>query len=102
MPAIAVARQQAIVATARVVVLRGTLNAAEVKKIKHYCINPVDCREAALGKPASLSLRAPAPSAVPILRRFIAKSTAELTALGNELGLAMDAADLRSLPGLFP
>jgi len=86
---------QPLVATARIIVLQGTISAAAIKKIKHYCINPVDCREAALIKPASLVLRAVAPAAVPILKRFISKSAAELTALGNELGLAMDAADLR-------
>jgi phosphoribosylformylglycinamidine synthase len=86
---------QPLVATARVFVLQGAIGAGEIKKIKQYCINPVDCREAALGKPASLVLHAAAPSAVPVLKGFISKPGAELTALGNELRLAMDAADLR-------
>jgi phosphoribosylformylglycinamidine synthase len=83
------------VATARIVILRGEISAAEINKIKHYCINPVDCREAELGKPASLILPVVVPAAVPILKKFISRSAAELTALENELGLAMDAADLR-------
>ena len=86
---------QPLVATARIIVLQGTVSAVEIKKIKRYCINPVDCRAAALIKPSSLVLRAAAPAAVPVLKRFISKSAAELTALGNELGLAMDTADLR-------
>jgi phosphoribosylformylglycinamidine synthase len=90
-----------LVATARVIVLRGTLNAGELQKIKRYCINPVDCREAALSKPVSLSLRAPVPAAVPVLKKFVAKSAAALAALGNELGLAMDAADLRQCQAYF-
>jgi phosphoribosylformylglycinamidine synthase len=86
---------QPLVATARIIVLQGPVSATEIKKIKRYCINPVDCCEAALLKPPSLVLRAAAPAAVPVLKRFISRSAAELAALGNELGLAMDAADLR-------
>ncbi|HSQ34876.1 MAG TPA: phosphoribosylformylglycinamidine synthase, partial [Candidatus Binatia bacterium] len=89
------------VATARVFVLRGALSAADMKKIKRYCINPVDCREAAAGKPASLALCAAPPAAVPVLKKFITRSAAELAALGNELGLAMDAADLRHCQAYF-
>jgi len=95
------AAAQPLVVTARVVVLRGELDAGELKRIKHYSINPVDCREAALPKPASLSFRAPVPAAVPVLKKFISMSAAELTALGNELGLAMDAADLRYCQAYF-
>jgi phosphoribosylformylglycinamidine synthase len=86
---------QPLVATARIIVLQGALSAAEIKKIKRYCINPIDCREAALSKPSSLLLRTVAPAAVPVLKNFISQSAAELTVLGNELGLAMDTADLR-------
>ena len=49
------------VASARVVVLRGPLAPADLDRIKRYCINPVDSREAAMDKPRSLLLaRGPA------------------------------------------
>ncbi|MCX6557121.1 MAG: phosphoribosylformylglycinamidine synthase [Candidatus Aminicenantes bacterium] len=92
---------QPLVVTARVVVLRGNLGAEELERIKRYFINPVDCREAALSKPTSLAFRAPAPAAVPVLKKFASKSAAALAALGNELGLAMDAADLRHCQAYF-
>jgi phosphoribosylformylglycinamidine synthase len=92
---------QPLVATARVIVLQGALTAGVIKRIKRYCINPVDCREAALDKPASLVLRAAVPPPVAVLKKFIAMSAAELTALGNELELAMDAADLRVCQAYF-
>ena len=92
---------QPCVSAARVIVLHGALTAGEIKRIKRYCINPVDSREAALDKPASLVLRAAVPSAVAVLKNFVAGSAAELAALGNELGLAMDGADLRHCQAYF-
>ena len=90
-----------LVATARVMVLQGALSAAAIAEIKRYCINPVDSREASLSKPRSLVLRALVPKAVPVLKKFIALAASELTALGAELGLAMDAADLRFCQDYF-
>jgi phosphoribosylformylglycinamidine synthase len=83
------------VATARVVVLQGPLRPHDLERIKRYCINPVDSREAGMAKPLNLSLRAARPGAVPILSGFVSLSHAELDRLGDDLGLAMDAADLR-------
>ena len=53
------------VAAARVLVLRGELAASDLQRIKRYCINPVDSREAALAKPLRLALGAARPPAVP-------------------------------------
>jgi phosphoribosylformylglycinamidine synthase len=89
------------VATARVIVLKGRLASGELKKIKQYCINPVDSRQAAMGKLRSLALPAARPANVPVLKGFISSSGTELNRLGNELGLAMDAADLRHCQAYF-
>ena len=89
------------VATARVIVLQGRLLAGDLKKIKQYCINPVDSREAGMAKPRSLTLRAARPAAVPLLKGFISFSATELHRLGGELGLAMDVADLRHCQAYF-
>jgi len=89
------------VATARVIVLKGKLLPGQLKKIKHYCINPVDSRQAAMAKPRSLALRAARPANVPVLKGFISFPGKKLKHLGNELGLAMDAADLRYCQAYF-
>ncbi len=83
------------VATARVIVLGGRLSASERQRITRYCINPVDSRAAAMAKPRRLSPPARLPAAVPVLKGFIYMSGKRLLRLGKELGLAMDAADLR-------
>ncbi len=89
------------VAAARVLVLRGELAASDLQRIKRYCINPVDSREAPMAKPLRLALGAARPPAVPTLRGFITRAHAELDRLGGELGLAMDAADLRHCQAYF-
>jgi phosphoribosylformylglycinamidine synthase len=82
------------VATARVVVLQGRLHAGDLARIKRYCINPVDSREASMDKPRSLSLGVSRPAAIPLLKGFVSLAESKLLRLGGELGLAMDAADL--------
>ncbi|MBN2399276.1 MAG: phosphoribosylformylglycinamidine synthase [Candidatus Aminicenantes bacterium] len=89
------------VATARIIVLQGAFSAAEKTRIKRYCVNPVDCREASLSKPSSLSMHAAVPSAVAILKKFVLMSAVELGKLKHQLGLAMDAADLRFCQAYF-
>ena len=89
------------VAAARVIVLRGRLRPHDLERIKRYCINPVDSREAGMAKPLNLSLRAARPAAVPTLGGFISRSQVELDRLAGELGLAMDAADLRHCQAYF-
>ena len=89
------------VASARVIVLKGKLLPGELKKIKQYCINPVDSRQAAMGKPRSLALRAARPGSIPLVKGFISFSGTEWKRLANELGLAMDTADLRHCQAYF-
>lgn len=43
------------VATAKVILLEGDISDAEFARIKAYCINPVEAREASLDKPAAIS-----------------------------------------------
>ena len=89
------------VASARVIVLKGRLAAGELKMIKQYLINPVDSRQAAMGKPRSLALRTSRPAHVAVLKGFISFAGPELNRLGSDLGLAMDAADLRYCQAYF-
>ena len=57
--------------TARVIVLKGCLNDDEIAKIKAYCINPVDSREASMDKQKSLEMELPIPPDIEIIQGFI-------------------------------
>ena len=45
-----------MVASAKVLVLQGDISEAEFERVKAYCINPVDSREASLMKPKTLEI----------------------------------------------
>ncbi len=81
--------------TARVYCLRGDLDAARRARIRDYLINPVESREAALDKPATLEQVMEAPAAIPTLDGFRDMDDTALGALLRELGLAMTLEDLR-------
>ena len=81
--------------TAKVLALGGAVTAEELERIKAYCINPVEAREAALEKPSTLEEELVQPGDVAVLTGFLALDEAAVGALHAELGLAMSAADLR-------
>ena len=82
---------------------RGKLAAADLKRIKRYCINPVDSREAAMAKPRSLALRAGAPGRRPGLERIHFHAPhAELDRAGQRTGIGHGRGRPALLPGLFP
>ncbi len=89
------------VATAKVIVLKGAIDDNDFGRIKAYCINPVESREASLLKPATLDLRTETPPDVPVLDGFTAKGPDALAALRDELGLAMSAEDLAFCQAYF-
>ena len=86
---------------ASVYVLEGNLTPAGVEKARHYLINPVECREAALDKPETLRQQYAAPERVPVLEGFRALDRAALEALLEQYGLAMDLGDLEFLQAYF-
>lgn len=86
--------EKPLVAVAKVYVLKGTLSAQEIERIKGYCINPVDSREASLEKPKSLQLVTEVPEDVKHLDGFISKSKEELENFRKEMGTAMSLEDL--------
>ena len=49
-------KNDSLVRTAQVIVLSGSLSAEDIDAVKHYCINPVESREASL-EPAESSRR---------------------------------------------
>ncbi len=89
------------VATAKVIVLKGRISDGDFARIKAYCINPVESREASLLKPATLAMKAETPPDVPVLAGFTAKAAAGLAVLREEMGLAMSAEDLAFCQAYF-
>ena len=89
------------VRAATVYVLEGALTAQEAAKARGYLINPVESREAALDKPATLRQDYPVPAAVPVLEGFTALDRAGLEGVLAQYALAMDLADLAFLQAYF-
>lgn len=87
-------KERPAVRTAKLIVLSGNISDCEFERIKSYCINPLESREAALGKPESLDFPAAAPSAVPEVKGFIRMDDAELAGLMERMGFAMNFEDL--------
>lgn len=83
----------AIVA-AKIFILSGNLSAEDVLRIKEYCINPVDSREASLAKPSSLQPELPEPKPVENISGFCKKTSVEMDKLRSDMGLAMSLEDL--------
>ena len=93
--------ERPLVSYARMYLLEGSLTPADLEKIKGYVINPVESREASLEKPETLARVHPAPPPVEVLSGFTAMGGAELSALLEKLGLAMDLDDLTFLQAYF-
>ncbi|HWR40102.1 MAG TPA: phosphoribosylformylglycinamidine synthase [Patescibacteria group bacterium] len=80
--------------TARVLILAGDIEDADFSRIRDYCINPVEAREAALVKPATLEMVVERPADVLEVKDFISFDEEKLQSLMTDMGLAMSAADL--------
>ena len=90
-----------LIAHAKVYILEGELTQADLDKIKHYLINPVESREASAEKPATLVRTYDIPDHVAIIEGFTALDEAGLSGLLSSLGLAMDLDDLKFLQAYF-
>ena len=82
------------VKTARLIILEGLISDEEFRKIKSYCINPVDSREASLEKPLTLSSEINIPESVDTVDGFIDADRPGLEKLKESMGFAMDVEDL--------
>lgn len=87
--------------SAKLILLYGDLTADDIRKVKDYCINAVDSREASLEKPDSLAMETIAPRDVPILEGFIAMDEAEMPAFQQALGLVMSPDDFEFCQAYF-
>ena len=90
-----------IVAAAKVFLLEGDLTEADVEKIKHYCINPVEAQEAAIEKPETLDMTWEKPASVAILTGFREMSQEALADFLKKQELAMSFEDLAYIQTYF-
>ncbi|QEK13039.1 phosphoribosylformylglycinamidine synthase [Crassaminicella thermophila] len=81
--------------SAKVFVFEGEITDDEFLRIKNYCINPVDSREAALEKPEILEIKMEIPEDVESLEGFIEKEDDELLIFHEAMGFAMGFEDLK-------
>ncbi len=86
---------------AKVVLLEGEVSAADVEKIQHYLINPVDSRLTDDKKPETLKLETLTPDDIPTVVGFNDLDEKQLESYRNQLGLAMDFADVKFLQDYF-
>lgn len=82
------------VISSKVYIIYGDISNEEFLKIKNYCINPVDSREASLEKVNCLNEKLNVPDSVEILDEFIGMSRSDLKEFINLKGLAMSLEDL--------
>ena len=94
-------QERPLVATARVYLLQGPLEAEELAAIRQYLINPLDSREAGLELRSSLELSYPAPPEVAVLQGLSQAGDDELDQYIKDYGLAMDRADLACVRQYF-
>ncbi|MBP9995965.1 MAG: phosphoribosylformylglycinamidine synthase [Lachnospiraceae bacterium] len=90
-----------IIKTAVTYVIDGDVSDDELDKIKAYCINPVDSREASLDKPTTLVTDYDEPDDVKIFDGFISMDEAKLKDLYLSLGLAMTFNDFLHIFNYF-
>ena len=93
--------KKATVRCARVYIFSGNLTKNDLARIRKHLINPVDSRETAGDKPATLAMKTSQGQAVPVLTGFTSFTSAELSGFREEYGLAMDDADIAFLQEHF-
>ena len=87
-------KEKPIVLSAKLIVLKGNVTQEDFDRIKHYCINPVDSREASLDKPETLIMETSVPEDIKSYDGFIHKTKQEITLLRQQLETAMSVEDL--------
>lgn len=86
---------------AKMIVVSGDISLDEFAQIKNYCINPVDSREAMLGKPDDLEFVPVIPDNVEVLKGFNEKTDDELKQFMKAQSLAMNFEDLKFCQDYF-
>ncbi|MDR1059924.1 MAG: hypothetical protein LBL83_01640, partial [Clostridiales bacterium] len=84
-----------LVRTARIVSLEGDIPPGDIEKARRYLINPIEAREASLGKPETLEAEFPLPPDVETVAGFAGMGDEALAALHARMKYAMAQEDLR-------
>ena len=94
-------KEEPVIKTATTYVLKGNLIQDDIERIKAYCINPVDSRQAKEEKPDTLVSDFKEPEDVLIFDGFKDMSEAKLKELYDSLGLAMTFKDFLHIQSYF-
>ena len=89
------------VRSAKVYLLYGNLDDADLTAIRKHLMNPVESREASLELPETLEIPTEIPTTVATLTGFINASAEELEQMVKDYSLAMDAADIKCCQEYF-
>lgn len=87
-------QERPLIKTAKLIALRGEIPEVEISKIKSYCINPLESRESAMGKPETLESPQIVPENVKTIQNFISMNQTGLQQLMEDMALAMSLEDL--------
>lgn len=90
-----------VIRSATTYVLSGEISDADFEKIKEYCINPVDSRQADETKPETLIAVYEEPADVKIFEGFKDMNESSLKELYDSLGLAMTFKDFLHIQNYF-
>lgn len=93
--------EEPVIRTATVYVIDGDVTDDELARIKSFCINPVDSREADMAKPETLVTVFAEPADVKIFDGFKDMDDDKLSELYNSLGLAMTFKDFKHIQNYF-
>ena len=87
-------KERPLVFSAKVYILSGTISDDEFAKIKAYCINPIEAREAAWEKPQTLVQACEEPQKIKSVEGFLTFTKEEMEAYRTANGFAMSLDDL--------
>ena len=87
--------EKPLVRTAKIYAIYGSITDDELKKIEKHVINPVESRHASFELPETLAMATDIPSEVATLNGFTELEGDALAKMASDMGLAMDADDLK-------
>ena len=93
--------EETVIKTAVVYIIEGNVSGDDIDRIKNFCINPVDSREADMDKPETLVTVFPEPADVIVFDGFKDMAEKELKELYDSLGLAMTFKDFLHIQNYF-
>ncbi len=94
-------KEEPVIRSATTYVLSGAISEEDIERIKSYCINPVDSREAGEEKPKTLVTQFEEPEEVLLLEGFNEHAEEELNKLYTSLNLAMTFQDFKHIQNYF-